>query len=107
MATFRIYIINLKDYCTTWNEEETMFTRSNQATYSLDKYYSDDYLMRPSDQYRKEISFDENHNELERYFVFPGVEILGQEKYSEIKGAFPWISMILNCLTVPCAGAQV
>lgn len=23
LATFRIYIINLKDYCNNWNEEET------------------------------------------------------------------------------------
>lgn len=77
-----------------WDSENEIFTRNIIENFKIDKAYSQDYLIEPSYDYVKEIAVDDNKFEIQKYFVFPGVEILGQEKYTEIKEFSEFLSLI-------------
>lgn len=53
-------------------------------------------MIRPTESFKNEILYDENHNKLDKYFVFPGVEILGQETYAEIKDYSEFLSIVTS-----------
>lgn len=79
-----------------WDNDESIFVKVNNEAYTLNKAYSDDYLIRPCDEFKKQISLDDDHNEVGKYFVFPGVEILGQEKYAEVKEYSEFLSLVCS-----------
>ena len=78
----------------TWNEKEDFFTKVSYDEFQIEKNKNDQYLMEPSDEYVRGISFDDNKFELNKYFVFPGVEILNQEDHNEIKEFGEFLTLI-------------
>ena len=78
----------------TWNEKEDFFTKVSNDEFQIEKNKNDQYLMEPSDEYVRGISFDDNKFELNKYFVFPGVEILNQEDHNEIKEFGEFLTLI-------------
>lgn len=78
----------------SWDSENDIFTRVNVENFKIDKAYSQNYLIEPSYDYLKEVSVDYNKIEIQKYFVFPGVEFLGQDKYTEIKDFSEFLSLI-------------
>lgn len=79
-----------------WDDDNMVFVKANEESYVLDKHYADAYLIRPCDEYRKQISLDETRKKVEDYFVFPGVEILGQDKHKETKDYSDFLSLVCN-----------
>lgn len=77
-----------------WDSENDIFMRVNVENFKLEKSYSENYLIEPSYSYLKDIAVDDNKVEIQKYFVFPGVEVLGQEKYTEIKEFSEFLSFI-------------
>ena len=78
----------------TWNDKEEFFTKVSTDAFQIEKNKNDQYLMEPSDEYVRSISFDDNKFELNKYFVFPGVEILNQEGHNEIKEFSEFLTLI-------------
>lgn len=68
-----------------WDETNSLFVRSEIGTHELTQNRTGLYLIRPSSEYLKSISFDDRKQELKKYFVFPGIEILGGKQVQEIK----------------------
>lgn len=96
---FTSLIVDLEsnDVVTTlfrWDSDNDIFARVSTENYKLEKSYSETYLIEPSYNYLKEIAVDDNKIEIQKYFVFPGVEILGQEKYTEVKEFSEFLSLI-------------
>ncbi len=78
----------------SWNEKEEFFSAIATDQFIIEKDKTSQYLMEPSDEYVKCISFDDNKYALDKYFVFPGMEILNQEKQSEVKDFEEFLSLI-------------
>jgi len=78
----------------TWNDKEDFFSKTSSDEFQIEKNKNDQYLMEPSDDYVRSISFDNNKFELDRYFVFPGVEIINKEEYTEIKEFDEFLTLI-------------
>ena len=68
-----------------WDDQSSLFRQMSSQKFFIEKEKNTQYLMEPSTEYIDSISFDKNRCSFDKYFVFPGVEIINQEKYTEIK----------------------
>lgn len=78
----------------SWDKQNKLFTRCTNEKYLLEKSYLSDFLIRPTNDYIKSISYDGNRNDIGNYFVFSGVETIGQQKNTEIKEFSEFMSLI-------------
>lgn len=79
-----------------WNKDNEMFRGRNDSVFEISKEHNSQYLIEPNDNFRKEMSMDEDGQNISKYYVFPGVEEKGKEKDNEIKDFSECISLITS-----------
>lgn len=77
-----------------WDKTANAFIRKVCQEFVIEKNKDSQYLLEPSHEYVKSISVDENNFSRNNYFVFPGIEIIGQEKHNEVKDFSEFLSLI-------------
>lgn len=80
--------------CFSWDNEEQMFVSCNENVFDIQKTRSSQYLIEPNEKYKKEISLDDDRHDVGSYYVFPGVEVEGKEKYEEIKNFSEFLELL-------------
>lgn len=80
----------------SWDNEEEMFISGNENVFDIQKIRNSQYLIEPNEKYKKEISLDDDKHIISSYYVFPGVEIEGKEKYEEIKNFSDFLKLLTS-----------
>lgn len=80
----------------SWNQEEEMFVGRNDSIFEISKDHNCQYLIEPNEEFKKEMSRDEDKQNINKYYVFPGVEEEAKEKDNEIKDISEFLSRITS-----------
>lgn len=80
----------------SWDNEEEMFLSSNDNVFDIQKTRNSQYIIEPNEKYKKEISLDDDKHVVSSYYVFPGVEVEGKEKYEEIKNFSDFLTLLAS-----------
>ena len=87
---------NIQTKMFSWNNEEEMFVGSNETLFEISKDHNSQYLIEPNEFFKKEMSLDEDKQNINEYYVFPGVEKGGKQKEDEIKEISEFLSLITS-----------
>lgn len=79
-----------------WNNDNEMFIGRNDSIFEISKEHNSQYLIEPNENFRKEMYTDEDGQNINKYYVFPGVEEKGKETDNEIKEFSECISLITS-----------
>lgn len=79
-----------------WNKDNEMFIGRNDSIFEISKEHNSQYLIEPNENFRKEMYTDEDGQNINKYYVFPGVEEKGKETDNEIKDFSECISLITS-----------
>lgn len=80
----------------SWDNEEEMFIGRGENVFDIQKNRNSQYIIEPNEKYLKEVSLDEDKHVIDSYYVFPGVEVEGKEKYEEIKSFSEFLSLLVS-----------
>ena len=80
----------------SWNKEEEMFVGRNDSIFEISKSHNCQYLIEPNTRFKKEMSLDDDGNNIGDYYVFSGVEKAGKDKDKEIKDFAEFLSILTN-----------
>ena len=78
----------------SWNQEEDMFVGNNDGIFDISKDHNCQYLIEPNEGYKKELTLDDDKQSIDKYYVFPGVEIENNESHEEIKEFNEFLTML-------------
>lgn len=78
----------------SWDQEEDMFVGINDGNFAISKDHNCQYLIEPNEGYKKELSLDDDKQSIDKYYVFPGVEVENNENSEEIKEFHEFLTLL-------------
>lgn len=92
LVDFELNEIKFKSFL--WDQEEDMFAGHNDGVFAISKDHNCQYLIEPNEEYKKELVLDDDKQSIDKYYVFPGVEVENEDSREEMQEFHEFLTML-------------